>query len=71
MAAREYAHFFLWMVEHLGEGGQGLVDTFRASLAAKYAAGQYPSPPMGQSWESPASSPSDSHGSSSSIDNLF
>ena len=36
MAAREYAEFCRWMVEHLGDGGQGLVDTFRSSFAAKY-----------------------------------
>ena len=50
VAAWEYARFRCWMVEHLGERGQGLVDTFRASLAAEYAAGQYPSPPMSQNW---------------------
>ena len=72
MAAREYTQFCCWMVEHLGEGCQGIVDSFHMSLVVKYAAGQYPSPPMGQIWESPASSPSDSHGDSfSSIDKLF
>ena len=72
VAAQEYAQFCRWMVEHLGEGGQGLVDTFCASLAANYAARWYPSPPVGQIWESPVSSPSDSHwGSSSSVDELF
>lgn len=72
VAAREHARFRCWMVEYLGERGQGLVDTFHASLAAEYAAGQYPSPPVGQVWEIPASSPSDSHGgSSSSFDELF
>ena len=70
--SREYDQFCRWMVEHLGEGGQGLIDTFRASLAAEYAAGQYPSPPAGQVWESPALSPIDSPvGSSSSVDKLF
>ena len=72
MAAREYTQFRCWMVEHMGAGGQGLVDTFCASLAAEYATGHYHSPPVGQIWELPASSPSDSHGeSSSSVDELF
>ena len=60
------------MVEHPSDRGQGLVDTFRASLPAKYAFGQHPSPPVGQIWGSHASSSGDSHGgSSSSVDELF
>ena len=72
MVAREYARFCCWMVGHLGESDQVLVDTFCASLAVEYAAGQYPYPPVGQILESLASSPSDGHGgSSSSVDELF
>ena len=48
VAAWEYARFHCWVVEHLDGRGKGLVDTFCASLAPEYTAGQYTSPPVGQ-----------------------
>ena len=57
VTAREYAQFHRWVVGHPGESGQVLVDTFHASLAAKYAVGQYPLSPMGPIAELPPSSP--------------
>ena len=72
MVPWEYARFFHWIVEHLGDSGQGLVDKSFTSLAAEYTAGQYPSPPVIRIWELPASSSGDSHrGSSSSADKIF
>ena len=48
-----------------------LVDTFHTSLDDEYAVGQYPSPPVVQIFETPASFPSDGHGSSSSSADEF
>ena len=45
------------MVGHPGQSGQVLVDTFHASLAAKYAVGQYPLSHVGPNTESPPPSP--------------
>ena len=44
LAAQEYSQFSLWLVEN--QGGQEPIDAFCTFLAAEYAAGRYPSPPV-------------------------
>ena len=70
MVAREYARFRFWVVGHPGESGQVLVDTFHASLAAKYTVGLYPLPTVNQIAELPPFSPL-GHRGSSPVDKLY